>query len=258
MKAYQRLIRETAAPEPDENIKRELAQDFTRASVRQVDYATAKELILRYEWLRTMGSTRWIFGIFFGEHLGGVCCFGSTVGTRVAESIAGIENADRVCTLVRGCCLPWTPTGSASYLISRACRMMADKYDKNLFVAYATEEAGEIGQIYTSLNWIYTGKTQPSQQFILDGKIRDSKQVSNLARDRNAYKEGEPTKFRRSRAEQKQLLLKQGALFVPGFAKHRFIGIYGAPLTVKKLRKGMKLPSLPFPRRGPDSSEWSA
>jgi hypothetical protein len=249
MKAYQRTIRETAVPEPDEVIKRELAKDFSHASVREVDYATAKELILRYEWLRSMGSTRWSFGIFFGEHLGGVCCYGSTVGTRVPESIAGIENAERVCTLVRGCCLPWTPTGSASYLISRACRMIADKYGKNLFVAYATEEAGEIGQIYSSLNWIYTGKTQPSQQFILNGKIQDSKQVSNRARDSRGHKEGEPQKYRRSRAEQKQLLLEQGAVFIPGAPKHRFVGIYGPPLTVKRLHKALKLPSLPYPKR---------
>lgn len=249
MKAYQRIIRENAPSEPAEEIKRALAQDFTHATVREVDYATAKEIILRYEWLRSMGSTRWAFAVYFGEYIGGVCCYGSTAGTRVAESIAGIRNADRVCTLVRGACLPWTPTGTASFLISRACRMMADKYEKNLFVAYADERAFEVGQIYASLNWQYTGRTQAAQRFILDGKIHDSRQVSGLARDRRGHQEGEPMKYRHSRAEQKELLVEQGALFVPGFAKHRYIGIYCSPGTVKRLKKALKLPSLPFPRR---------
>lgn len=245
MKAYQRIIRENAPPEPDEDVKRELAKDFSQASIREVDFVTAKEIILRFEWLRSMGSTRWSFAVYFGGYIGGVCCFGATAGTRVAESIAGIRNADRVCTLVRGACLPWTPTGTASYLISRACREMADKYGKNLFVAYGTEAAGEIGQIYSSLNWRYTGRTQASQQFVLDGKIHDSRQVSGFARDRS----GGTLKYHRSRSAQKLLLLEQGAMFMPGAPKHRYIGIYGSPGTVKRLRRALKLPSLPYPKR---------
>lgn len=249
MKAYQRIIRETAPPEQDEGVKRELAKDFTRASVREIDYATAKPLVMRYEWLRSMGSARWCFGLYVGEHLGGVCCFGATAGTRVAESVAGSENAHTVCTLVRGCCFPWTPKNSASYLISEACKQMSKNYAKHLFVAYGTEEAGELGQIYSSLNWTYTGTTQPAQQFVLNGRLHDSRQVSGLARDRRDHREGEPMRYWRSRSEQKLLLLEQGALFVPGFAKHRYIGVYGSPGTVKRLKKALKLPSLPFPRR---------
>lgn len=249
MKCHQRIIRETAPPEPDEEIKRELARDFTHASVREVDYATAKELIVRYEWLRSMGSARWCFALYFGEFIGGVCCFGSTVGTRTFESIAGIENAPHVCTLVRGCCLPWTPVYSASYLISEACDQMSKKYGKHLFVGYATEEAGEVGQIYSSLDWIYTGKTNPAEVFSLDGRIYDSKQVSNMARDFRTRGRGEPTKFLRSRDEQRKLLLERGAMFHPGFSKHRFVGLYGSRGMVKRLKKALKLPSLPFPRR---------
>jgi hypothetical protein len=245
MKAYQRVIRENAPPESDEEIKRAIAKDFSKASVREVDYATAKELILRYEWLRSMGSTRWSFGIFFGEHLGGICCYGTTAGNRVAESIAGIRNAHCVCTLVRGACLPWTSTGTASYLISHACRMMAEKYGKNLFVAYADERANEVGQINASLNWIYTEPTRPAQQFVLNGKIHDSRQVSGLARDRR----GGTLKYHRSRSAQKLLLLEQGAIFMPGAPKHRYVGIYGSPGTVKRLRRALKLPSLPYPKR---------
>ena len=255
MKSYQRIIRETAPPEPDEDVKRALAQDFTHATVREIDYATAKQLVMRYEWLHSMGSTRWSFGIFWGDYLGGVCCYGATAGTRVAESIAGIENADRVCTLVRGCCLPWTPSGSASYLICRACRMMAEQYQKNLFVAYGTEAAGEVGSIYSGLNWIYTGMTQAAQRFVIDGKIHDARQVNGLARDRRGHREGEPMKYRRTRSEQKQLLLEQGAMFLPGESRHRYIGIYGSPTIVRRLSKAMKLPSLPHPRREARLSE---
>jgi hypothetical protein len=121
-------------------------------------------------------------------------------------------------------------------------------------VAYADERAAEVGQIYSALNWIYTGTTQPSQQFVLDGKVHDCRQVSGLTRDRRGHREGEPMRYRRSRSEQKVLLLEQGALFFSGTAKHRFVGIYGPPATVKRLKKALKLPSLPFLRRGSGSN----
>jgi hypothetical protein len=257
MKCHQRVIRESAAPEPDEGIKRNLAQDFTHASFKEITYAVAKPLVLKYEWLGTTGAARKWVGLFFGEHLAGVEGFGATAGTRVAESIAGVENAGRVCELVRGLCLPWAHPHSASWFIPRACRLMDERYGWNLFVAYATEAAGEFGQIYSSLNWVYTGLTQPSQQFLLNGKLHDSRQVSGLARDRRGHREGEPMKHRRSRAEQRQLLLEQGAVFMSGAPKHRFVGVYGSPAMEKRLRRALKLPSLPFPRRD-GLAEWCA
>lgn len=248
MKCHQRLIRESTPPEPDEDIKRALAKDFTHASVREIDYTTAKPLILKHEYLGTMGSPRWMIGLYFGECLAGVESFGTSAGTRVNEAVAGIENAKYVCELIRGCCLPWTPKDCPSWFISRACRFMADKYDKHLFVAYADERAAEVGQIYSALGWTYTGYTQASQQFVLNGKTRDCRQIQNLARDGRA-KTGEQQRYRRSRAEQWALLESQGAYLVPGVAKHRFVGVYGSDTERKRLREAMKLPSLPYPKR---------
>jgi hypothetical protein len=69
MKAYQRIIREKMAltPEPDEEEKREAAASFKNASVREISYAEASTIILRYEWLQNMGSARHghCFGLFF-------------------------------------------------------------------------------------------------------------------------------------------------------------------------------------------------
>ena len=252
MKAYQRMIRETAPPEPDEEIKRELTRSFDSASFREISYETAKPLILKYEYLRSMGSARKFVGLFFGEHLAGVEGFGATSGTRVCESVAGIENANRVCELVRGLCLPWAHPNSASWFIPKACRLMADNYGWNFVVMYADERGGEYGTIYSAINAIYTGKTSPAQQFITrDGKTYDSRQVSGLARDRR----GGTLKYRHSRQAQKLLLLEDGAEFQPGTAKHRFVLISGSPITRKRLRKALKWPQLPLYPKRPTSEQ---
>lgn len=246
MICHQYLIRAQAALEPDEDVKRELARDFTHTSWREIDYETARPLVMRYEWLRSMGSARWCVGLYFGEFLAGVAAFGATAGTRTAESVAGIENANRVCTLVRGCCVHWAHPHSASWFIPRACRYMADNHGKNIFVAYADERGGEIGTIYSAINAIYTGLTQPAQQFQTpDGRTHDGRQVSGLARDRR----GGTLRYRHSRQTQKLLLLEKGAEFVPGAAKHRYVLIAGNDTVRKQLHKALKWPSLPYPKR---------
>ena len=245
MKCFQRIIREQAAPEPNEHIKRELARSFSNATIREIDYETAKPLVMQYEWLHSMNG-RWFFGLYFGEFLAGVEAFGMTAGNRVAESVAGIENGKRVCELVRGLCLPWAHPHSASWFIPRACKKMAEKYGRNIVVAYSDERAGEIGTVYQSTNWIYTGRTNPVQQFRAEnGRVHDSRQVSGLARDRR----GGVLKYRRTRSAQKLLLLEQGAEFHPGAPKHRYVHFAGNKRLVRELKRAFKLPSLPYPKR---------
>ena len=249
MKAHQRTIREQAPPEPDEDVKRELARSFEHATVREVDYQTAKPHILRYEWLGTMGASRWFFALYFGEHIAGIAAFGATAGTRTTESVAGVENANRVCTLVRGCCLPWAHPHSASWFIPRASRLMAERYGKNIVVAYSDERAGEVGTVYQATNWIYAGRSNPSQQFRTpNGRVHDGRQVSGLARDRR----GGTLRYHRTRSAQKMLLIEQGAEFQSGYPKHRYVHIAGSPRTVKRLRRALKWPSLPYPKRTPE------
>ena len=117
-KAHQKHIRDSHANEPDLFIeeKRELAASLKNAWVREVGYREAAEVILKYEWLGNMGTTRHCFGLFFGDHLAGVTCFGITGGTRSAASVCGPDHASKVVTLVRGACVHWAHPHSASFL----------------------------------------------------------------------------------------------------------------------------------------------
>lgn len=191
MKAYQRIIRETMAltPEPDEEEKREAAASFKNASVREISYAEASTIILRYEWLQNMGSARHghCFGLFFrhpvteAEYLAGACCFGSTGGTESHASVCGKEYQHLVRTLTRGACVHWADcervssngrvhTGAAaSFLIARSCKLMAGR-DVNAFAAFCDEAAGEQGLIYRASNWIFCGYTSPTEEFRWTGE----------------------------------------------------------------------------------------
>jgi len=191
MKAWQRRIREKEArkdPRPVVGLE--------NAIVVEISYEKAKELILKYEWLKNMGSTERSVGLILDGELAGVCCFGKTAGTDTARSVAGEEWAQHVVTLCRGACVHWSHPHSASYLISRACKLMANSGRTTrsgkvfppayIFVAYADGDApGEIGTVYQACNWLYCGKTSGTTMYRdATGKLRDSKLIHSAIRSR--------------------------------------------------------------------------
>lgn len=246
-RAHQRLIREHMATQPEADLeeKMRLAADFKNATVREITYSEAKNVILANEWLGNLGTTEWAYGLFFGKYLAGVACFGSTAGTNVASSICGAEHRHKVTTLCRGACVHWAHPHSASFLVSSACREMTKK-GCYIVVAYSDPEAGEVGTIYQACNFLYCGQTNPTEQFRRpDGKIYDSKQVSNLRRD---HRSG-TSKYLRSRGEQKKLMLEQGCEFFKGTPKHRYVAIVGDRRIKRMLKAALRWPVLPYPKR---------
>jgi hypothetical protein len=247
-KCHQRLIREhmAAQPEPDLEEKRTLAADFKNAVVREISYDEAKNLILANEYLASMGTTEFSFALFFGEHPAGVVCFGRTAGTNVAASICGAEHAGKVATLTRGCTCWWAHPHSGSFLVSAACREMTKK-GYHIFVAYSDTTAGEIGTIFQSCNFLYIGPTSPTEKFRTpSGAVKDARLVSAYSRDRT----GGTLKYKRTRAEQKQLLIEEGCeFFKDSGRKHRYVGIYGDRRTKRILRGALRWQVLPYPKR---------
>jgi hypothetical protein len=246
-KAHQRFVREHRATLHDPLLeeKRRLAADFTHARVEQISYETAKNVILANEYLGSMGSVSDCFGLYFGEHLGSVVCFGSVAGTKVAASVCGPEHTEKVRVLVRGATEPWAHQHSGSHLIAKACDLMAAK-GYPITIAYSDPSGGEIGQIYSAVNFLYTGITAGTEVFITpDGKKHNSRQIHGLTRDR---RNGQ-LKYKRTRAEQQLLLIEQGCEFERVGGKHRYVHFAGDRRTKRVLRKALKWEVLPHPRR---------
>jgi hypothetical protein len=166
-KCHQRKIRESHQDDHP------VPTDFSTASVREIPYAEAKAFILKYEWLGNMGTTVRTFGLFFGDELAAVECFGHP-GSEPIKNLCGRENADKVYWLARGACAHWAHEHSSSYLINKACELMGapwktrdgkDMPAKFVFVATADTDAGEIGTCYQASNWVYIGKTTSDRMF---------------------------------------------------------------------------------------------
>jgi hypothetical protein len=249
-KCHQRIVREMMAEQPDPLLgeKKALAADFKNATVREISLSEARNLVVASEWLGNLGSSEFAFGLFFGEYLAGVACFGSTAGTNVKASVCGSEHADKVTTLTRGCCLHWAHPHSGSFIVSAACREMTKK-GFHVVIAYADPEAGERGVILRACNFLYCGMTSPTEKFRRpDGKVYDARNVHLLTRDRRFGR----LQYKRTRAEQKQLLIEQGCeFFKDNGCKHRFVGIFGDRRIKRILRAALRWEVLAYPKREP-------
>lgn len=254
-KAWQRQIREQRE---SEDLDLDLFgrwwegvdMSIASSSVKEINYATAQEIIKKYEWLENMGTTEIAFGLVCSNVVVGAACFGRTGGTNSAAAVFGPKYTDKVMTLCRGACVHYAHEHSASHLISKSCKIMAARDVAYGFLSYADPEAGEIGTVYQACGWTYTGMTSPTEKFKTpSGKVKDARLVSAYTRDR---RNGTLT-YKRTRAEQKRLMLQQGYEFFSGHAKHRYVGIYGRDQThTRELKKLLRYEPLDYPKRDRD------
>lgn len=182
-KAYQRIIREKRAKQDTVKLHEGIDLSLKKAIIKPVSYAFAKKTILEYEWLGTMASTNYHYGIFFDKLCGGVACY--AVGGGGANLNAANEfgiGQPELAYLARGACAYWTPTGSASKLISISLKLLTkDVPNIKVALAYSDTDAGEIGTVYQATNWICIGRGKGIKQFISpNGRIYDQKIVYNL------------------------------------------------------------------------------
>lgn len=247
MEAYQFRIRE-------EKRKTEILDfDHTLISlknteIKKIDKGTAEKIIVEYEWLKKMPFiVNYCFGIYFktnnGEKLGGVLVFSEDYAnnTGVWEKY-GFE--DKLILLSRGVCLWWTPQNTASYFISNTCKWIKKNTKYRIVTATIDPAAGEIGTIYQSLNWYYTGvmsgnyyhkKETKRFSVIIDGKLRGSrwvrKELGTIKRD---------------------VILKHfpDAKFVPQYRKRRYFHFMDTPQQNKKYHNSISHMIQPYPKRG--------
>lgn len=134
-------------------------------TVKAISRKDAADVILRYEWLKSMPQIgRAYYGLFAPrENLIGAVCFGKGPSPQAAN-FCGEENTSHIACLERGACAPVArpenghADNAASFLISRACKQARRDHGWGAFFAYSDVVAGEIGTVYQACNWLYLGQ----------------------------------------------------------------------------------------------------
>ena len=173
---YQREMREReAARDP------RLPDAAINYTIEEIGADEARQFILRYEWLKTVGRPLARYGARnpAGE-LAAVALFGTPAATNAANlfgeapGLFGVpdyreESEKHIIAFERGACAHWAHPHTASWFIPRVCTRAAQDKGWKVFYAYSDPRAGEIGTVYQACNWIYIGQ---SPDRLVGGKPR--------------------------------------------------------------------------------------
>jgi hypothetical protein len=235
-KAHQRIIREKKESEQDLQHTFLINPDnpcLYTSLVKEVDFKTASTIILDYEWIGTMPlpkSIRYMYGIYFDGVLGGVEIYVEPSTRQFFE-----KYPRRVVQLNRGAVTHWTPRNTASFMLGKTFDLLR-KHNIIAIVAYCTKEAGEVGTIYQSCNFIYTGETSPSKSYYLDGHWISERTLA----DKKSW-----AKNKSERWVEKFKTLPTRELS----GKYRYIYLLGTKRQNKDFLNQYGYNSLPYPKR---------
>lgn len=196
------------------------------ATVIRIEPSEAHPFILRKHYAKRLPSISHAFGLFVAGVLQGIVTFGTPASSTLLRGICGDEHAKKVLELNRLCINDGLAKNSASYLVSRALRLLPRP---SIVVSYADTGNGHVGYIYQACNFTYTG---------LSSKFKDPK-VKGLEHQHHAtYAHGMNTA---------QLREKFGdrLYYADRPRKHRYIIFLGCD---KAIVNALKYPHMPYPK----------
>lgn len=195
--------------------------------IRQIDYKTAMDVIVREHYLHRKAPCSVAFGLFIGNDLKGVVCYGTPSSAPLRSGIAGPEHACNVVELTRLWVCDSVPRNGESYLIGRTVR----KSGKSIVVSFAEIQQGHIGVVYQATNWIYTGLSAKRTNWTIDGI---SKHCQTLA-DKYTSEE-----IRQKFGDRFSLQDRP--------RKHRYIFINAKGKMREEIMKSIRYKQLPYPK----------
>lgn len=234
MKAHQREIRERYEREEP----RLQMPNLDGCRVERISSDQAKEVILKYEWLGTMGRAVACYGLLAADDdLIGVAVFGwpSAVESR---DICGRDNRELAVCLERGACVHYAPSNSASFLIANAVKLAARDHGWQIFYAYADPEAGEYGTVYQACNWLYIGQGvgRTPGRLREDWRLPDGKVLSSRSL--------------RHRGMKRPDAIAAGWTPIYRHPKHKYVHFEGTRRQRNSFHAALRYPVLPYPKRG--------
>lgn len=119
-----------------------------------------------------------------------------------------------------------------SEIIAKAIKYLRESNPGlRLIVSFADPEQGHIGAIYQATNWIYTGKSHATEEFIVNGIRRHGRSLHH----------GKPKNMTKKEYAR---LLDPNFTVVMGSSKHRYL----MPLD-RKMRKQIAPLAKPYPKK---------
>ena len=224
--------------EQGELMPEDFSLDLKDTIIKPISRDVAKGFIEKYEWLGSLGTYKFGYGLYFGYKLGVAICFSKTTTWQAEVSICGEKYRDKVILLCRGAAANWAPKNANSYAISKVLKAVEKDTEYRIILAYSDRRAGEVGTIYQALNWIFIGWGAEGTDHVPLGLVNPE--------DMRFHTRGLPKELK-----SKASLLKAGyeVLDVKRANKGRYITFLGSRKERKELMAALRFKALPYPKR---------
>ena len=219
---------------------------LSESVVKEIDYATAKQVIDKYEWLKCMPvCVKYCYGLYFPSKshkswlLGGVTVFSQEYAenTKVWDKYG---YTGKIILLARGVNMHFCPKNANSHLIMESIKLLPKKYE--VVTCTIDTLAGEIGTIYQSCNFDYVGSMRKGKErtgCIINGKLYGSRALRQ--------------KFG-TQVKSKILEIYPDAKFVKQKSKDRYFYFRGDKRARRANREQIKHLIQPYPKRTSERS----
>lgn len=184
-------------------------------SVREVTLDETKQFIFKIHYARRMPMVSHSYGLIHNGELVGIVTYGIPASSHLCRGVCGEDKRDIVIELNR-LCLLHNRKNEASMLVSRSLKMLPRP---KVVVSYADTAQGHLGIVYQACNFLFTGST------------RERTDIASADGKHSRHNLGDITQ-RQKRS-----------------SKHRYIYFVGNKNEARELRKSLKYPVQPFPRR---------
>lgn len=215
--------------------------DKSRCEARLINHETAARMVETYHYAHRVPSITFAVGLYLDSLLSGVVTY-STMFSNISSSVCGEKYQDNLLELSRLFVFDYAGKNTESWLIAKSFQLLQIyRPDIKILISYADNGQNHLGYIYQATNWIYTGMSDGTTEFELNGQI-----VS-------ARNEG----FRNSTNSKRGTVIPLDDLkkIYPNIkkikttSKHRYIYFLGSKKQRKELRQALKWPILPYPKK---------
>jgi len=145
-------------------------------SIRPIGYKLAMDIVVREHYLHRKFASSRAFGLFLGEQIKGVICYGTPSSAPLRKALAGPENELNVVELMRLWVCDSVPRNGESFLIGNTLKHAG----KEIVVSYAEVAMGHVGTVYQATNWLYTGLSARRRQFKIEGVTTHCQRLADM------------------------------------------------------------------------------
>lgn len=203
--------------------------------IEPIDPRETYPFLLEIHYAKRIPSISHSFGLIREGDLRGVITYGLPPSPTLCRGIAGPDWTPKVIELNRLCLLN-NDKNEASRLVGGSLKLLPKP---TIVVSFADTAQDHLGVIYQATNFLYTGRSAKRTEWVIEGmEDLHSKSISDLVQGSDGR-----------RIDALREMFGDRLTHRDRSSKHRYIYLVGSKSDRRAMRRDLRYPILPYPKR---------